>query len=566
MQGDQAVGCRVQVYWEGEGEWFNGVVDVYSAERGYYVKYDDGEEQWEVSELKALQPQLDAGEYSIRFLTEPGSGRSDGVSAGIASSREEEERLDITGASPKDDSEAGSVEEYEDAYEDGEQEEPLEQDSDEEAAKPIAEKEDLASITATTKPQKAVKPARAFMRTSAAFFRDEDTLREMRQDLQWGERVLGQKLENQILAEELLALKTAVQDKQLSVQRKQKQRDEMSAKLSHVPRRHLCTLVDLQLEISRLLEEKRALETQPRPSSSRAKPEKMSSLNVSASTKAALQNELTSLEVTTERYKEELRQWHLKIDCEKARLAPLEARLTRYEDSQVLLRSVFLRLGPDKRDGCVPLEAALTAFQTLTPLDRDALAAEEMDAAQLDELLSSVHLLLEPIQLPDLSHTGVFDPATSLLRPVTPSTLTAKPEAESTTKLKLSKLDKSEEIKLFYPTGAKNANMRDYIKETIQKHFATEESPSLGASASAPILRSPGKILELAGQQHSGSPSKARSSSKPKKKNRFKDIKSPLKASLATGVLLNPHLTKQAKDVIAAVRANSSKINELIAK
>ncbi|KAG2769038.1 hypothetical protein PC129_g3740 [Phytophthora cactorum] len=447
MQGDQAVGCRVQVYWEGEGEWFNGVVDAYSAERGYYVKYDDGEEQWE----------LDAGEYSIRFLTEPGSGRSDGVSAGIASTREEEERLDSTGASPKDDSEAGSVEEYEDAYEDGEQEEPLEQDSDEEAANPIAKKEDLASITATTKPQKAVKPARAFMRTSAAFFRDEDTLREMRQDLrqekrtltnqvhiltmqlaekeqvaaalkselqglktsamlanvmrqvprfttlsgsssgtvkglskpktaaEWGERVLDQKLENQILAEELLALKTAVQDKQLSVQRKQKQRDEMSAKLSRVPRRHLCTLVDLQLEISRLLEEKRALEIQPRPSSSRAKPEKMSSLNVSASTKAVLQNELTSLEVTTERYKEELRQWHLKIDCEKARLAPLETRLAslqlelqRYEDSQVLLRSVFLRLGPDKRDGCVPLEAALSAFQTLTPLDRDALAAEEM--------------------------------------------------------------------------------------------------------------------------------------------------------------------------------------------
>ncbi|ETL80356.1 hypothetical protein L917_19150, partial [Phytophthora nicotianae] len=96
-------------------------------------------------------------------------------------------------------------------------------------------------------------------------------------------------------------------------------------------------------------------------------------------------SELTSLEVTTERYKEELRQWHLKIDCEKARLAPLEARLAslqqelrRYEDSQVLLRSVFLRLGPDKRDGSVSLEAALTAFQTLTPLDRDALTAEEM--------------------------------------------------------------------------------------------------------------------------------------------------------------------------------------------
>ncbi|KAH7489082.1 uncharacterized protein KRP23_3020 [Phytophthora ramorum] len=41
------------------------VVDAFSTEKGYYVKYDDGEEQWE----------LDAGEHSIRFLTEPDSAR-----------------------------------------------------------------------------------------------------------------------------------------------------------------------------------------------------------------------------------------------------------------------------------------------------------------------------------------------------------------------------------------------------------------------------------------------------------------------------------------------------------
>jgi hypothetical protein len=46
---ERSVGCRVQVYWEGETEWFDGAVDAYSPERGYYVKYDDGEEQWEVS-------------------------------------------------------------------------------------------------------------------------------------------------------------------------------------------------------------------------------------------------------------------------------------------------------------------------------------------------------------------------------------------------------------------------------------------------------------------------------------------------------------------------------------
>ncbi|KAF4127594.1 hypothetical protein GN958_ATG23223 [Phytophthora infestans] len=440
MRGEEAVGCRVQVFWEGEDEWFEGKVDAYSAERGYYVKYDDGEEQWE----------LDGGEYPIKFLSKSASERGESVSGDIASLSEEDDREE----KPVNDPEEDSDEEYEDEYKDKEVEDPTEQDNDEKLAHSTFVREAPTITSITTNSQKLVKSARAFMRTSAAFFRDEDTLREMRQELrqekktltnqvhvltmqlaekeqvaaslkselqglktsatlanvmrqvprsatlnssssgnirsslkpktttEWGERVLDQKLENQYLAEELLALKTAAQDKQLTVQRKQKQRDEMRAKLSRVPRRHLCTLVDLQVEISRLLEEKRALETQPHASTLQVDATRVS---VNASTKAALQNELSSLEVTTERYKEELRQWHLKIDCEKARLAPLQARLEslqtelrRYEDSQVLLRSVFLRLAPDTRDGTVPLEAALAAFQTLTPLDRDALSAEEM--------------------------------------------------------------------------------------------------------------------------------------------------------------------------------------------
>ncbi|OWZ12650.1 hypothetical protein PHMEG_00014149 [Phytophthora megakarya] len=218
--------------------------------------------------------------------------------------------------------------------------------------------------------------------SSSGMFREQS---KPRTAAEWGERVLDQKLENQCLAEDLLALKTAVQDKQLAVQRKQKQRDDMNTKLARVPRRHLCTLVDLQVEIGRLLEEKRALETQSLRTSPQMEPEKLSAGKLEASTKTALQNELTSLEITTERYKEELRQWELKIDCEKARLAPLETRLEslqqelqRYEDSHVLLRSVFLRLGPASRDGCVALDAALAAFQTLTPLDRPELSSQDM--------------------------------------------------------------------------------------------------------------------------------------------------------------------------------------------
>ncbi|KAG7400026.1 hypothetical protein PHYBOEH_007094 [Phytophthora boehmeriae] len=45
------VGTRVQVYWEEENEWFDGVVR--AVEEGnkprYYVHYDDGEQAWEVA-------------------------------------------------------------------------------------------------------------------------------------------------------------------------------------------------------------------------------------------------------------------------------------------------------------------------------------------------------------------------------------------------------------------------------------------------------------------------------------------------------------------------------------
>ncbi|GMF24129.1 unnamed protein product [Phytophthora lilii] len=419
MRGEQAVGGRVQVYWEGEDEWFDGVVAAYSAERGYYVQ-------------------------------------SAAESARAASPRD----------SVVDNNEA-DAENYDEAEEENEDEQEAakhqagEADEAEREATPVPEQEDLTqnerAALSSTKQKKIARRARAFMRSSAAFFRDEDTLREMRQELrhekrtlanqlqtltmqlaekqqvsaalkgelqqlktsaalanvmrqvprsvsfsgspsgtlkslskpktavQWGERVLDQKLENQCLADDLLVLKTAVQEKQLAIQRKQKQRDEMNTKLARVPRRHLCTLVDVQVEIARLLEEKRALESQSPPHSSRIEMETLATSEAGTATKTALQNELASLEITAERYKEELRQWALKIDCEKARLAPLETRLAslqeelrRFENSQVLLRSVFLRLVPDVRDGCVPSEAALAAFQTLAPLDRPTLSVEDM--------------------------------------------------------------------------------------------------------------------------------------------------------------------------------------------
>ncbi|RLN80113.1 hypothetical protein BBJ28_00020661 [Nothophytophthora sp. Chile5] len=191
----------------------------------------------------------------------------------------------------------------------------------------------------------------------------------------------------------------------------------------------------------------------------------------------------------------------------------------------------------------------------------------EEEAARLDELLKSVHLLLEPIQLPDLSHTGVFDPATSSLRPAAAAVSMSSVPSDSSAKLTVTKPDKADEIKLFYPSGNKNANMRDFIKETMQKHMSAAElaeTPSdtagrrtLGVSASTPSFRSP------APASHGRTSGAAKAT---RKKSKLSAVKSPVKESLASSALLNPHLTRQAKDIIAAVRANSSKINELISK
>ncbi|KAF4318765.1 hypothetical protein BBO99_00007080 [Phytophthora kernoviae] len=295
MRGDSAIGCRAQVYWEGEEEWFEGVVDAYDRERGYYVKYDDGEEQWE----------LDTGEHAMKFLSE------DKV---VNEAREEEADVNNDG-----DPENYDQEEYESDHDDVADED--ERNASSEHTSPIPEQEEVEVLAVSSvsvkpdhapstskRPQRSVKPAAAFMRNSAAFFRDEETLREMQQELrhekktlthqvhtltlqlsereqlsvalkaelqqlktsatlasvmlqhkttpgiskgptkpktvaQWNERVFDQKLKNQRLAEELLMLKTTVQDKQIAVQRKQQQQDEANAKLARPGLFHPCMVI-----------------------------------------------------------------------------------------------------------------------------------------------------------------------------------------------------------------------------------------------------------------------------------------------------------------------------------
>lgn len=224
--------------------------------------------------------------------------------------------------------------------------------------------------------------------------------------------------------------------------------------------------------------------------------------------------------------------------------------------------------------------------------------ASVSEAERLEGLLESVRLLLEPLQIPDLSHTGVFHSSTSQLQASSEQVSdSAAWNAAGGVKLSLSTIDKETDVKLFYPTGAKKSNMREYIKETLQRHLASEAasatasatascgdlpaytpgqasdhqqptstSKRLGASASVPVFAS----------QAEASPSPMKSATmksatrKPATKSpspslKHKKPKAAVSPKTSCGSpLLNPELTRQAKDIIAAIRANSSKINELI--
>lgn len=223
------------------------------------------------------------------------------------------------------------------------------------------------------------------------------------------------------------------------------------------------------------------------------------------------------------------------------------------------------------------------------PRKGDASKGDMSGTEQLEELLESVRLLVEPLQIPDLSHTGVFHSSTSQLQAAAPGANSVKKQsAVGDVKLSLATIDKDGEVKLFYPTGAKKVNMREYIKETLQRHLASEAATTssngdlplysyncewstvaatkqLGGSASEPVLSASETVSPVLTKPtlKSGSRKLTPTVASPARKHKkSKAIASP-KAS-SSSPLLNPELTRQAKDIIAAVRANTSKINELI--
>ncbi|TMW66974.1 hypothetical protein Poli38472_012090 [Pythium oligandrum] len=161
-------------------------------------------------------------------------------------------------------------------------------------------------------------------------------------------------------------------------------------------------------------------------------------------------------------------------------------------------------------------------------------------------------LLLEPIQLPDLIHTGVDSKYLKAPSQASPLRQQQVPDAE---------------VKLFYASGAKNTNMREYIKETIEKHMGATSptGKTLKDSASAPVLApeevSTAETTETKQRSPTKSPAKRH---KTKGKHKQTVLTSRLIASVSTSALLNPELRRQAQEVLTQIRANAHKVNDLI--
>lgn len=198
-----------------------------------------------------------------------------------------------------------------------------------------------------------------------------------------------------------------MQRKQRTLQQRQRECDQLKDRLARVPRRDLCTLVDLQVEIAALLEEKRSLleahKLKQQPPTARAHAANLTRDGTFGWThgaddaKVALEKELGKLELSCSRAKDEIHRWKLSFERENARILPLKARLislrqelAKFEAANVLLRSVFLRLEPDA-NGTIAAQIAAEALLTLAPPDHPSFASTDdvFSALKAQNALSS---------------------------------------------------------------------------------------------------------------------------------------------------------------------------------
>ncbi|EQC29471.1 hypothetical protein SDRG_12719 [Saprolegnia diclina VS20] len=414
--GADAIGWRVEVFWEDEEQWFQGVITEYSEDDGYYVCYDDGDEKWQPS----------AAPDAMRFLANT-------IAVDDAST-------ELKGASPVAASHDYSEDGFEDKLEipipssldDGN---PLLESDEEVTPEPtprevsdtpqqarVAEPRWTAPVTAPlararTAPAKPTrKPA-----SNSVFFKDREELQEMRAKLEatkaaltdelgklkaslkaadstsaqlkqtmseltakltvaqlhpatatpnassMDERMLELTTRNRQMTTENAELATTKREIQGRVDALRAKADALSTKWANVPQRHKITLVEVQLEIALLLQHKNNLEATL--ATRKVPPKPTTTVDVDHKAKlAAADARIWDLKRESHDWKQRFEQEQAKASALDARRVHLGEQLARFRSSKALLRRAFDRCD-GIGNGTLTLDETVQVLRLLSPGD-----------------------------------------------------------------------------------------------------------------------------------------------------------------------------------------------------
>lgn len=145
----------------------------------------------------------------------------------------------------------------------------------------------------------------------------------------------------------------------------------------------------------------------------------------------------------------------------------------------------------------------------------------------------SMNLLVEPIQIPNLSHTGVL-----VQQYNKHSTKSLHKESKSSSSL----MQETEEKHLFYSNGSRNINLRDILQQSIEQDSNIPPTED----------QSPSKMKKT--------PKKAPKKNKPQQQQ----TAFTMKVSESKSSLHHAETDKQTKEILSALKANMNKMNDLI--
>ncbi|KDO24725.1 hypothetical protein SPRG_10259 [Saprolegnia parasitica CBS 223.65] len=393
VTGADAIGWRVEVFWEDEEQWFQGVITEYSDDDGYYVSYDDGDEKWQPS----------AAPDAMRFLAKT-------IAVDDAST-------ELKGSLPV----AASHDYSEDGFED-KPEMPMQSlqdgntllESDEATPEPTPRQHsELPLQVKVTEPRGTTPVVAPLLRarpvpakpvrkpaSNTIFFKDREELQEMRTKLEATKLALTDELSKLKVSlkaadatsaqlkqtmSDLTAKLTVAQlhpttnapsassmdERMLELTARNRQMTAENAELATTKReiqgrRHKVTLVEVQLEIALLLQHKSNLEATLATRKVPSKPTTTVDVDGYKAKLAAADARIWDLKRESLDWKQRFEQEQAKASALNARRVNLGAQLARFRSSKALLRRAFDRCDGNG-DGTLTLDETVQVLRLLSP-------------------------------------------------------------------------------------------------------------------------------------------------------------------------------------------------------